>query len=412
MTQTDIAWHATVLLYPMVVALARRQGLDETKIQGSHMPDHVQLTLTGYGERIMPARLARRATVDVLEYVARHSPRWACGFPQAYNLRERGLTPVQEIAVGMAIVGQAFGDLAERGVSADDVAPVLAWVSTSDIDLFEEVAKYRALRRIWARTMKDRFGAVDPRSMRLRIACHTSGRSLTHQQPMNNVVRATVQSLAAILGGVQSLEACTWDEPISIPSHEARELATRTQQVLAHEAGVARVADPLGGSWYVEALTDEVETKALALLQEIEAKGLQEVIESGWLETLMDDGNAQREHELAAGERVLVGVNAFRRDEPDPHGRFSFDTSSVQGHIDRFVQRKVDRDHDALVSALTQLRDTAAAGKNCVEEMVGAFLAEATVGEVWGTFRKALGFPYDPFGMAVSPLAGGADTTL
>jgi methylmalonyl-CoA mutase, N-terminal domain len=271
LTTTDIAWHATVGLYPLVLAYAERKGYDLTQLQGSHMPDHVTLTLSGYGEKLLPVDLAQRATVDVLEHVARFTPRWATGFPQCYNLRERGLTPVSEIAVGMAIVNQTLADLAGRGIGVDQIAPSMAWVSTTDVDLFEEVAKFRALRRVWARTMRDRFGSHDLRSQRLRIACHTSGRSLPYQQPLNNLARATVQTLAAILGGVQSVETCTYDEPVSIPTPEARELAIRTQQILAHEVGAARTADPLGGSWYVEALTDELEAAALKMLGEIEA---------------------------------------------------------------------------------------------------------------------------------------------
>lgn len=403
-TCTDIAWHSTLLLYPLVAALARRRGVDIARLQGSHMPDHLQLALTGYGERIMPVPLARRATLDVLEFVARNSPRWACGFPQAYNLRERGLTPAQEIAVGMAVVTQALDDLAARGVAPDEVAPILAWVSTADIDLFEEVAKYRALRRVWARTLSERFGATDPRSLRLRIACHTSGRSLTYQQPLNNIVRATVQSVAAVLGGVQSLEACTWDEPISIPSHEAREIATRTQQILAHESGVARTADPLGGSWYVEALTDAVEAEALELLSRIEERGLDAAIGSGWLEGLMDDANSERERELATGERILVGVNAFGTGEEPAPSRFTFPPASTEAHVAAFVERKRSRDTTLVRDRLRALHARAAAGENCLSEMIDAFVVDATIGEVWGTFRVALGYPYDPFGVVTSPL--------
>jgi len=403
-TKTDIAWHSTVLLYPMLAALARRQGLDLADLQGSHMPDHVQLNLTGYGERIMPARLARRATVDVLEFVATCSPRWACGFPQAYNMRERGLTPVGEIAVGMAIVNQALDDLAARGIHVDQVAPTLAWVSTADIDLFEEVAKFRALRRIWARTMRERFGSVDARSQRLRIACHTSGRSLTYQQPLNNLARAAVQSLAAILGGVQSVETCTYDEPVSIPTHEARELAIRTQQILAHEVGAARTADPLGGSYYIEALTDEIGFRALGLLETIETMGLEQAVESGWLEDLMDSGNATAAREMATGERVVVGVNAFAPLGAEDPTRFTFDQSSIQSHVDAFVTRKATRDRAALEHAIRELHRAASTGENCVGHMIDAFAVDATIGEVWGTFRQALGYPYDPFGVVRSPV--------
>lgn len=402
-TEIDIAWHATVLLYPMLAALARRHGIPLENLQGSHMPDHVQLNLTGYGERIMPVRLAHRASVDCLEFAARHSPRWAIGFPQAYNMRERGLTPAGEIAVGMAIVNQTLTDLAERGVTADDIAPSLAWVSTADIDLFEEIAKYRALRRIWARTLTERFGATNPRSLRLRIACHTSGRSLTFQQPYNNIVRATVETLAAILGGVQSVETCTYDEPISIPSHEARELAIRTQQILAHEVGAARTADPLGGSWYVESLTDEVETAALAMLAEIEEIGLIEAVESGWIEERMDQVNLRAEEELDSGRRIQVGVNAFANDSGSKPPRFSFDKALIADHVQEFTARKAHRDHEALQAAMSVLHDTAARGENCVEAMIDAFALDATAGEVWGTFRTALGYSYDPFEVLQSP---------
>lgn len=402
--ETDIAWHMTVLLYPMLAAYARRHGIPIDKLQGSHMPDHLQLNLTGYGERIMPARLAQRATVDCLEYVAKHSPRWACGFPQAYNMRERGLTPAGEIAVGMAIVNKTLDDLAERGMSADDVAPIIAWVSTADIDLFEEVAKFRALRRIWARTMSERFGATQTRSLRLRIACHTSGRSLTFQQPYNNVPRATVQTLAAILGGVQSVETCTYDEPISIPTHEARELATRTQQILAHEVGAARTADPLGGSWYVEELTDQVEAAALDMLAEIERIGLLEAAESGWLEAQMDDANQRIEDELADRRRILVGVNAFADDQGPRPPRFTFDTTGIPDHVAKFTARKALRDQDALRGALQEIYDVAQRGENCMGAMIDAFALDATSAEVWGTLRTALGYPYDPFGVLNSPL--------
>lgn len=403
-TETDIAWHATVLLYPMLAAFARRKGIPLERIQGSHMPDHVQLNITGYGERVMPVRLAHRASLDCLEYVARHSPRWSIGFPQAYNMRERGLTPAGEIAVGMAIVNQTLTDLAERGVTADDIAPSLAWVSTADIDLFEEVAKYRALRRVWARTLTQRFGAKNPRSLRLRIACHTSGRSLTFQQPYNNVVRAAVQTLAAILGGVQSVETCTYDEPISIPTHEARELAIRTQQILAHEVGAARTADPLGGSWYIESLTDEVEAAALAMLREIEEIGLLNAVETGWVEDRIDQTNEEAERELADGRRIQVGVNAFATDSGSTPPRFSFDKAPIADHVGSFIARKARRDPAVLHAALAVLYDTAASGANCVGAMIDAFTLDATVGEVWGVFRTALGYSYDPFEVLRSPL--------
>jgi methylmalonyl-CoA mutase N-terminal domain/subunit len=402
-TRTDVAYHSTMMIYPMIAAFAVKTGTPLDKIQGSHMPDHLSLTLSGWGEKIMPADLAHRATVDCLEYAATHSPRWALGLPQAYDLRERGLSPAGEIAVGMAIVNATLTDLAARGVSVDQVAPSMAWVSITDVDLFEEVAKFRALRRVWARTMSERFGAKDPRSMRLRIACHTSGRSLTHQQPLNNLARATVQTLAALLGGVQSVEACSWDEPVCIPTHEARELATRTQQILAHEVGAARTADPLGGSWYVESLTNDVEASALKTLGTIEERGLVKSVRDGYVESLMDDYNYRFERELASGERIKVGVNRFMAGQQEDPPRFKVDPENIERHVRRFAELKASRDQAALRARADDLYNVTRRGDNPVEAMIAALIADASIAEVWGTVRLAHGYPYDPFTVLESP---------
>ncbi|HTK61164.1 MAG TPA: methylmalonyl-CoA mutase family protein [Pseudonocardia sp.] len=402
-TRTDIAYHSTMLIYPMVAAYAVKHDIPLDRIQGSHMPDHYQLTLSGWGDKIMPADLAQRATLDCVQYAAAHSPRWSLGLPQAYDLRERGLTPAGEIAFGMAITMQVLTDLAERGMGVDEVAPSLAWVSITDVDLFEEVAKFRALRRIWARTLHDRFGATNPRSLRLRIACHTSGRSLTHQQPLNNLARATVQTLAALLGGVQSVEACTYDEPVCIPTHEARELATRTQQILAHEVGAARTADPLGGSYYVEALTDAVEAEALKLLGTIEERGLVKSVRDGFLESLMDEHNYTHEREMAAGERIKVGVNRFAPEQDEALPRFKVDEGGVERHVQRFVELKRTRDQDALAARIADVYSVTRRGDNPTEAMMDALIADGSIGEVWGTVRMAMGHPYDPFRVLESP---------
>ncbi|AWK73883.1 methylmalonyl-CoA mutase [Rhodococcus oxybenzonivorans] len=402
-TKTDVAWHVTFNIYPMVVAYARKHGLSLSDVHGSHMPDYLRLNLDGGGQKFVSPEFGHRLAIDTLEFVARNTPKWSCGFPQAYNLRERGTTPVGEIALGMAIVRKTFTDLTERGVRIDEVAPRMAWVSTADIDLFEEVAKFRALRRIWARTMKEEFGATDPRSMRLRIACHTSGRSLVYQQPLNNLTRAAIETLAAILGGVQSVETCTFDEPIGIPTHEARELATRTQLILAHEVGAARTADPLGGSYYVEALTDRVEADALALLAKIEDHGLLRGIEDGSIESMMDDENLLREEEIQSGERIVIGVNAFQPSRENPPHRFKVDEASVDAHVERFIREKSARDPHRLEQALRAVFDSARGDRNTQDAMADAFLVGATVGEVSGVQRLACGMRYDPFGVVESP---------
>ncbi|MFA5525084.1 MAG: methylmalonyl-CoA mutase family protein [Tissierellales bacterium] len=402
-TETDVAWHSTMMIYPLVVAMAKRQGKDLSRLQGSHMPDHLQLRLGGWGEAIVPAELGHRTTVECIEYCIEHSPKWALGCPQAYDLRERGASPISEIALGMAIINLTVGDLIAKGIPVDKIAPSLAWVSSSDIDFFEEIAKFRALRRVWARTMKERFGAEDPRSMRLRIACHTSGRSLPYQQPLNNLCRATVQTLAAILGGVQSVETCTYDEPISIPTEEARELATRTQQILAHEVGAARTADPLGGSYYVESLTNRIEAEALALLAKIEEIGLIRAIEEGTIEGWMDEYNYRFQQELDHQQRIVVGVNKFAPDVIEPPKRFSYDTARMQAHLARFKARKQARDSRLLEERINSLYRAARAGQNTHPAMIDALMVDATIGEVWGTVRVANGLPYDPFNAITSP---------
>jgi methylmalonyl-CoA mutase, N-terminal domain len=402
-TKTDVAWHSTMMIYPLVVALATKQGKDISRLQGSHMPDHLQLRLAGWGEAIVPTALGHRTTVDCIEFSTKHSPRWALGCPQAYDIRERGMSAAGEIAIGMAIVMQTLRDLIDRGMNVDQIAPSLAWVSSADIDFFEEIAKFRALRRIWARTMKLGFGSSDARSQRLRIACHTSGRSLVYQQPLNNLSRAAVQSLAALLGGVQSLETCTYDEPVGIPTEEARELATRTQQILAHEVGAARTADPLGGSYYIEHLTDRVEADALALLHKIEAVGLINAVENGMIEGLMDDYNYTVRKELDHLERIQVGVNKFASKQTTAPKRFKFDPARMHSHIRRFKERKAARDGVLLSRKIDAVYEVAHRRANSHPAMIEALVAGASIGEVWGTVRVANGLPYDPFGAVKSP---------
>jgi methylmalonyl-CoA mutase N-terminal domain/subunit len=402
-TQTDVAWHWTMMAYPMVAAVAVKEGRDLSRMIGSHMPDHLQLTLSGWGTDVVPADLCHQATVDCVEFSARNSPRWALGLPQAYDMRERGLGCADEIAVGMAIVKQTLRDLSARGLSADQVAPSIAWVSGADIDLFEEVAKFRALRRIWARTLQESFGAQDVRSLRLRIACHTSGRALVYNQPLNNLARATIQSLAALLGGVQSLETCTFDEPICIPTEEARELATRTQQILAHEVGAARTADPLGGSYYIESLTNDIERQALARLAEIESIGVIEAVKNGFIERIMDEYNLKVARELADNERIVVGVNKFvRADEPPPR-RFSFDRKLTEEHVLRFTTLKQTRDQVLMRQKLQELHTAVQSGRNFHRAMIDALVVDATLGEVWGTVRVAYGYPFDAYRVVECP---------
>ncbi|MGE4431515.1 MAG: methylmalonyl-CoA mutase family protein [Sphingobium sp.] len=404
LSRVDTAWHWAAMAYPMVAAVHVMRGQPLATLQGSNMPDMLQETLCGWGERLVPTQLGHKTTVDEIEFSVRNSPRWALGMPQAYDLRERGLTPSGEIALGMAFINKTMEDLIERGLHVDEVAPSLAWVSTSDIDFFEEVAKFRALRRYWAVTMRDRFGAQDARSMRLRIACHTSGKSLVYKQPLNNLTRTAIQGFAALCGGVQSLEACTFDEPVCVPTHEARDLAIRQQQILANEVGAARVADPLGGSWYVEALTDAVEADAIEMLGRIEKIGLLTAITDGTIERMMDEHNLKMQRELDDGDRIMVGVNRFvPEDEPAP-ARFTFDRTNTEMHVRRFIEHKKSRDQARWRDVLRTVHDVARAGGNPIGPMIDAFVADASVGEVWGSVRVAHGYGYDPYNALEAPL--------
>ncbi|SCW72123.1 methylmalonyl-CoA mutase, N-terminal domain [Sphingobium faniae] len=404
LSKVDTAWHWAAMAYPMVAAVHVMRGQPLATLQGSNMPDMLQETLCGWGERLVPTMLGHRTTVDEIEYSVRNSPRWALGMPQAYDLRERGLTPAGEIALGMAFINKTMEDLIERGLHVDEVAPSLAWVSTSDIDFFEEVAKFRALRRYWATTMRDRFGAQDARSMRLRIACHTSGKSLVYKQPLNNLTRTAIQGFAALCGGVQSLEACTFDEPVCVPTHEARDLAIRQQQILANEVGAARVADPLGGSWYVEALTDAVEAEAVAMLARIEQIGLLTAITNGTIERMMDEHNLLVQRELDEGERIMVGVNRFVPDEEPAPTRFTFDRTNTEKHVRRFIELKQTRDRTRWRDALRTVYAVARSGGNPIGPMIDAFVADASVAEVWGAVRVAHGYSYDPYNALEAPL--------
>jgi methylmalonyl-CoA mutase N-terminal domain/subunit len=403
LTRTDVAWHTVMMTYPMVVALARRRGYDIANLQGGHMPDHLTHAIIGWGHRVIPPELGHRYHTDCLAYIAANTPKWSAGFPQGYEIREMGTGPAGEIAVGMAIVNQTLADLRERGVTADAVAPSLAWISTSGIDFFEEVAKFRALRRIWARTLRERHGATNEKAMRLRISCHSSGRTMTYQQPLNNIVRGSTEMLAALCGGVQSMEVCAYDEAIGIPTDEAREIAIRTQQIVAHEVGGARVADPLGGSWYVEALTDAVEAEALRLLAKIEEIGIVKAVTDHTIEQWCEEDEMRQMREMDAGERIVVGVNRYaKHDEPDPR-RFTLEPWRVERHLKQFAQTKAARDPDLLQRRMDDVYTAVRTGNEWHEPLINAFLADATIGEAWGTVRAGAGYPYDAYGELESP---------
>jgi methylmalonyl-CoA mutase N-terminal domain/subunit len=323
-------------------------------------------------------------------------------------MRENGINAAQEVAFGFSIAKEYIRKTLERGLDIDDFAPRRAFYCSSHMDFFEEVAKLRAARRLWARIMKDEFGAKDPRSLQFRFGVHTAGCSLVPQQPLNNAIRIAYQAMAAVLAGVQSLHCCSYDEPIALPTEESQRLAIRTQQILAYETGVARVSDPLGGSYYIEELTDRIEEEARKIIEQIDDMGgMVKATKSGWVHAEIEKASLQFQKEVDSGERVIVGVNRFQSEEESetPGGvhKPSYDRS--QEVIDRVEEFKRERDMARAEKAIETLRAHAEMGEkeNLIPYIIDAVKADLTAEEVIGIIREAWDLPYDPLEVRQSP---------
>ena len=381
---------AAVIL-AMYVALAERQGLARDRLSGSTQNDILK-EFIARGTYIFPPRPSLRLVTDVIEYCAEHLPRWnfinVCG----YHMREAGGTLVQEVAFALADAATYVQAAVERGVAVDRFAPRFAFNFTAGTNLFEEAAKFRAARRLWARLMRERFGAEQPASWAFRTGAGSGASQLTAQQPENNLIRVTLNALAAILGGAQSLHTAAYDEALALPTERSVNLALRTQQVLAHEAGLTEVIDPLAGSYYVETLTAQIEARTRALLDEIERKGgVIAAIESGWIQQQIADASYEHQRQIEAGERVIVGVNRFVEEEPprvDIH-RHREEIAAEQAAS--LAALREARDARRAAGALERLREVAARGGNVMPPLVEAVKAYATIGEICGTLRELFG---------------------
>ena len=389
------------------IALAEGRGLDPSLLRGSIQNDPVHMRFCGAGPAV-PLDLAVKMGADVIEYCVRNLPSWNPTTVNLYDLREQGLSAAQEVAFGFSTAFLYVEELRQRGLSIDDFAPRLAFYCSAHIDFFEEIAKLRAARRLWARTMRERYGAQDPRSWRFRFAVHTAGSSLFPQQPLNNVMRVAYEALAAVLGGVQSLHCCSYDEPIALPSRQAQTLAIRTQQILAYETGVAGVADPLGGSYYVEWLTDRLEEEAVSILRKIEEMGgMAEAVRNGWVDREIEQAALEEQKRIESGERLVVGVNAFQSEELEastPGGLLRISAEAVQAYIDSVARLRRERDNAAVQGAIQHLRAEAGRGPhhNLMPAVIQATKALATHGEILGTIRQVYGYGYDPLGLLES----------
>ncbi|MFO7271154.1 MAG: methylmalonyl-CoA mutase family protein [Sphaerobacter thermophilus] len=377
-----------LLLYQIV---AEEQGVDPAKLGGTIQNDILK-EYAARGTYIFPPRPSMRLVTDTFAYCREHLPNWNTISISGYHIREAGATAVQEIAFTLAN-GIAYVQAAlDAGLDLDDFAPRLSFFFAAHSTFFEEVAKFRAARRMWAKIMRERFGAKNPRSWMLRFHTQTGGCTLTAQQPLNNVVRVAFQALAAVLGGTQSLHTNGFDEALALPTEEAATLALRTQQIISEETGVADTADPLGGSYFVETLTDELEQRAWALIDEVEERGgAVAAIESGFIQDQIADSAYKWELAVASGERTVVGVNKYRVEEDVSVPIMRIDEESVQRQIKRVIAYRERQDRARVAAALDEVEAAARGTDNLLPPMKAALLAGATVGEICGRLREVWG---------------------
>jgi methylmalonyl-CoA mutase N-terminal domain/subunit len=400
---------APLFALPGLVFATRAQGVPLSAVRGSL----VQLPLYAEGGTSYslhwPHRLWLRMTLDSIVFCTREMPKFHPFLENTYTISEGGLNAVEELALGFVEIRYVVRKLLERGLAVDSFAPRIALLVNCHMDFFETVAKIRAARRMYARMMRDEFGARDPRSMAINIASHTSGLAMTAPQPVLNVVRGATQALSLALAGVQAMEISTFDEAYRVPSPEAHLVGLRTQQVLELETGVTRVLDPLGGSYFVEALTDEMERRIADLLWEIESKGDPgELAENGWFRRFVNATSERYARELRDGRMLQVGVNVHRiPPEEDTLLRQESETKirSWKERAEEIRAWKAARDRDEVVAALRRLHQRVEDPEdNLIDIVIEATAAQASFGEITGELRRAYGGPYDPYRMMVSPL--------
>ena len=390
---TSMTINATApILLALYVAAAEKQGVARDAVSGTTQNDILK-EYVARGTWIYPPRASMRLVTDVFEFASRELPRWNTISISGYHMREAGATAAQELAFTLAD-GIAYVESAvARGLDVDDFAPRLSFFFAAWSELFEEVAKFRAARRMWARIMKDRFGARNPRSMMCRFHTQTAGSSLTAQSIDNNVVRTTLQALAAVLGGTQSLHTNSRDEALALPTVESARLALRTQQIIAHEAGVTETPDPLAGSWYVESLTNDLEAAATAYLAEIDAMGgTLAAIEGGFQQRQIQESAYRVQREIERGDRVVVGVNRFKDEGPGTRPvLLRIDPEGERLQVAGLRRVRAGRDPVAWEASMRRLEEEARGTGNLLPPIIEAVAAYATVGEIADRLRVSFG---------------------
>lgn len=390
-TSMTINGPAAVLL-AMYVAVAEKQGVKPEALKGTIQNDILKEYIAR-GTYIFPPRPSMRLITDTFEYCSKNIPKWNTISVGAYHIREAGASEVQEIAFAFANAMAYIDAAIKAGQKVDDFAPGISWIFTAGLDFFGEVAKFRAARRLWARIMKERYGASVPKAQMLRVHVHTAGSVLTAQQPLNNVVRITWQALSAVLGGIQSMACCAYDEAIALPTEESATLALRTQQLLAYESGVTDTIDPLAGSYYIETLTDKIEKEAYDYIDKIDRMGgAVAAIEQGYMQQEMAAHAYEYQHEVELGKRTVIGVNKFNDSKKlAEQDVLTADLSVGERQIARLEKMKAARDNDAVKAALEKLREAAKGTENLMPYLIDAVKTYATLGEICGVLREEFG---------------------
>ena len=387
------------MLFCFYVAAAERQGVPIADLQGTIQNDILKEYMAQHAW-IFPAEPALKIIVDLFEWAAEHTPKWNTISISGYHIREAGSTATQELAFTLANGFSYVEHGLARGLEVDNFAPRLSFFWDVHNDFFEEIAKLRAARRIWARHMRERYDAKDPRSWKMRFHCQTAGVTLTAQQPHNNVVRVAYQALAAVLGGTQSLHTNALDETLALPTEESVRIALRTQQIIAYETGVPNVADPLGGSYYLETLTDQLEREAEGLFAEIEAQGgVVKAIESGWFQRQIAHSSMRFQTELEQGRRTIVGVNDFVEEAEGPVEILKVSDQAERTQRERMARLRASRDATLVAQRLDALRQAAAEDRNIIPAMLDCARAYCTLyeirhvlEEIYGNYREPVFF--------------------
>ncbi len=379
-----------IVLLAMYIVVAEETGVDPSQISGTIQNDILKEYIAR-GTYIYPPEPSMRLITNIFEYCSKQHPKFNTISISGYHIREAGSTAVQELAFTLANAKTYVRAAIDAGLDVDSFAPRISFFFNAHNDFVEEIAKFRAARRMWAKIMKEEFKAKDKKSMMLRFHTQTAGSTLTAQQPENNIIRVTLQALAAVLGGTQSLHTNSMDEALALPSDKSATIALRTQQIIAEESGVPNAIDPLGGSYYIEWLTDRLEEEATRLIEEVEKIGVLEAINSGFIQRQIQESAYQYQLEIDSGKRKIVGVNSYLQDENLDFDILQVDETIRDDQIKRIEEVKANRDDRKVEIALQKLEEAAKGSDNLFPFILEAVRARCTIGEICGTMKKVFG---------------------